>query len=358
MIRLSPPEVPLETARVRLEAVLASGWLTNGPQVIRFEEALATRLGVRHVVAVSSGTGALHLMLVAAGVRPGDEVIVPGYTFPATAAAVVHAGAEPVVVDVLPGSANIDPAAVAAAVTPRTRAVMPVHQFGLACDWGAVAAAVPGLLLLEDAACAFGAKVGARPCGTLGKAAAFSFHPRKIVTTAEGGAIATDDDGLAANLRLLRNHGMEVEGGLRRFRLAGYNFRLSEIHAALGLAQLELLDAVLQARREVAAWYATELAGLPLDLPPDPAAAPHTYQTFAIRLHAHEAPAVIAHLARAGVEAGHGAEALATLGLYRTAGPTPVSLDFRRRHVALPLHSKLSRADVKTVAAALSEALA
>lgn len=358
MIRLSPPEVPLEAARKRIGDVLDSGWLTNGHQVVAFEEALAARLGVRHVVAVSSGTGALHLMLVAVGVKPGDEVIVPGYTFPATAASVVHAGAEPVVVDVLPGSANIDPAAVAAAITARTRAVMPVHQFGLACDWDAVAAAAPGKLLVEDAACALGARFGGRACGQLGVAAAFSFHPRKMLTTAEGGAIATDHDGLAAELRLLRNHGMEVEGGVRRFRLPGYNFRLSEIHAALGLSQLEGLDAVLDARRQVAGWYAEALAGLPLDLPPDPATAPHTFQTYAVFLRQHEATAVIAHLIRAGIEAGHGAEALATLGLYRTAAPTPVALDFRRRHVALPLHSKLTHADVKTVAAALSEALA
>ncbi len=297
-------------------------------------------------------------MLVAAGVKSGDEVIVPGYTFPATAAAVVHAGAEPVIVDVLLESANIDPAAAARAISGRTRALMPVHEFGLACDWDGLEGVRRNAVLLEDAACALGARLGPRSCGTLGKAAAFSFHPRKILTTAEGGAVVTDDDALAAEVRLLRNHGMETIDGTRLFRAPGYNFRLSELHAALGLAQLNRLSEVLGARRQVAEWYRDALRGLPIALPPDPMGAPHTFQTFAIRLTTHEASPTIARLAESGIESAHGAEALASLGLYRVSGSTPISEELRRRHVALPMHSRLRREDVSRVAAALEEALA
>ncbi len=361
LIRLTVPDVSFEAVRPALEEIFASGWLVSGKHVERFETLLAERLGARHAVAVSSGTAALQLMLQAGGIGTGDEVLVPGYTFPATAAAVAHTGAVPVVVDVDPRTANMDPHALKDALNPATRAVMPVHQFGLACAWDAIAETVRGhgeLILFEDAACALGARIGDRHCGALGRAAAFSFHPRKIITTGEGGAVTTDDDGLAEQVRLLRNHGMTGSGPARRFSAVGYNFRMSELHAVVGLAQLERLDEILALRRQAADWYREALDGLPVELSVDPEEAPHTYQTYAVRLPPERDVRVVAAALEArGVQAGSGADVLAATGLYRSIGPTPQAVALARSHLALPMHSRLTRKDVARVGVALREAL-
>src|SRR5262245_40904082 len=186
---------------------LVSGWLTQGPKVAAFERGFAELCGTKHALATTSCTTGLHLALAALGIGPGDEVIIPAFTWVATANVVIHCGATPVLVDVDGTTFNIDPARIAAAVTPRTRAVMPVHQFGLCADWDAIAAAAPGIPLIEDAACAAGATYRGRPAGTLGMAAAFSFHPRKVITTGEGGMLTTDDDHTAERARALRSHG-------------------------------------------------------------------------------------------------------------------------------------------------------
>jgi perosamine synthetase len=227
-IRLAWPDVGEEEARA-VAAVLEDGMLTMGPRVVEFERRLAAACETSHAVSVSSGTAALHLALLALEIGPGDEVLVPAYTFPATANVVVLAGATPRLVDVDPHTMNIDIARLADAITPGTRAVIAVHLFGRPLDWDALRAAVPErVLLVEDAAGALGARYRGRRCGSLGDLGCLSFHPRKIVTTGDGGAVTTDDDALADALRSLRNHGV-VPGGGFEIERPGLNYRLPDI---------------------------------------------------------------------------------------------------------------------------------
>ena len=203
--------------------VLDSGWLTQGPKVTEFEQAVAQRLGVAHAFATSSCTTGLHLTLAALEIGPGDEVLVPDFTFPATANVVIQQGATPVLVEIQPGTYNVDPDQLARHLTPRTRAMMPVHLFGLSADMGPVLAFARehGLAVIEDAACALGATYGDRACGAMGDAGCFCFHPRKVITTGEGGMVVTDRDDLAERLALLRSHGGVRGDGRFTFEAAG-----------------------------------------------------------------------------------------------------------------------------------------
>ena len=277
-------------------AALRSGWVAQGPRVADFEAAIAQRVGAKEAVAVSSATTALFLVLHSLGVGRGDEVIVPSLSFIASANAVVHCGAIPVFVDVDPRSYNLDPEEVARAVTSRTRAVMVVHQLGLPADLAAINAIAREreLRVVEDAACALGSRYRGKPVGALGAPACFSFHPRKVISTGEGGMITTDDPAFAARLRRLRHQGMTV-ADLERQRATrliieqypevGYNFRLSDVHAAIGLAQLEKLDEFLARRRAIAAIYDEALCRIPgLAIPFVPAFATPNYQSYAVRL--------------------------------------------------------------------------
>src|SRR5439155_3162485 len=231
-IRLAWPELG-EAELAEVAAVLESGQLTMGPKVAELEEGLARACGVEHAVAVSSGTAALHLAALALGIGPGDEVIVPAYTFPATANVVALAGARPVLVDVDPQTLNLDPARLG--VGPKTKAILAVHLFGRPVDWAALPDGVP---VIEDAAGALGASWQGRPCGSLGALGCLSFHPRKIVTTGEGGAVTTNDRALADEVRQLRNHGWRTLGDMP---VAGFNYRISDVLCALGIPQLERL---------------------------------------------------------------------------------------------------------------------
>ena len=231
-----------------------------GPKVAELEEALAGAVGTAHAAVVSSGTAALHLALLALEIGPGDEVIVPAYTFPATANVVELCGARAVLADVDPDTFNLDPAAVAAAVTPRTRAVMAVHLFGRPAEWEALQTAVPQeVALVEDAAGALGARYRDVPCGALGVAACLSFHPRKIVTTGEGGAVTTDDAALDSAVRRLRHHGWQTLGDMRA---PGFNYRLPDLLCAIGIPQVARLEDLLRARELVAEWYTERLGDL------------------------------------------------------------------------------------------------
>ncbi len=232
MIRLAIPEIG-ETEVDAVAGVLRTGFLVQGEHVRIFEERMADFVGARHAVAVSSGTAALHLALLALGVGPGDEVVVPGFTHPATANVVELVGARAILVDVDLRTFNIDPAAVAEAIGPRTKAIMPVHLFGQPAEMGSLLrlAADRGLSVIEDAACALGSAYRGQRCGTFGTVAAFSFHPRKVITTGEGGILTTNDDGMAAHLRRLRNHGQEIDRGRGRFLEAGLNYRLTDFQA-------------------------------------------------------------------------------------------------------------------------------
>ena len=279
------------------EAV-ASGWVSQGPRVAAFEAAYAERVGAPDAVATTNCTTALHLALYVSGVGPGDEVIVPSLSFIATANAVWQCGATPVFADVDPLTYNLDPASAERAITERTKAIMPVHQIGLPADMDAFIALAEryGLELVEDAACAIGAHYKGRPIGSLGPLACFSLHPRKVITTGEGGMITVLDPELGARLRFLRQHAMDVSDLARHsasdvviehYPERGWNYRMTDMQAALGLCQLDVLDEILDRRRRLADRYTAALERMPmLHAPYDPAHSERTWQSYSVRVDA------------------------------------------------------------------------
>ena len=348
MIRLAWPDVGREEADA-VAQVLESGQLTMGPKVAEFEGALAEACGVQHAVAVSSGTAALHLALLALGVGEGDEVIVPAYTFPATANVVALAGARPVLVDVDPLTMNLDVAQVGAAVTSRTSGVLAVHLFGRPLAWEELEAAVPdGVWLVEDAAGAIGATRRGRRCGSLGSLGCLSFHPRKVVTTGEGGAVTTDDSELADAVRGMRHHGWQAPRFDRMSR-AGFNYRLPDILCAIGVPQIRRLEELLARRRTLAAAYAERLAGA--HLPAAEKGDEHGWQAYVIQLERRND--ALAALREAGIEAQIGTYALHRLDAYADGRSFPGADACYERALALPFHSRLTEEDLDRVAEAL-----
>ena len=347
-IRLAQPDVGEREAAAVAE-VLASGQLTMGPKVAEFERALAEAVGTTHAAAVSSGTAALHLAVLALGIGSGDEVIVPAYTFPATGNVVELCGARVVLVDIDPDSFVLDPAKVADAVTPRTRAVLAVHLFGRPVEWEALQTAVPqDVVLIEDAAGALGGRYRETPCGALGALACFSFNPRKIVTTGEGGAVTTDEAELDAAVRRLRHHGWAAPGEMPA---PGYNYRLSDLLCAVGIPQLAALERLLAARERVARGYTERLEHFVLT----PSAAEgdrHGWQAYVVQLDRRDE--ALAALREAGIEAQIGTWALHRLGAYRDQGPFPGADRAFERALALPFHTKLSDSDLDRVAEVLT----
>jgi dTDP-4-amino-4,6-dideoxygalactose transaminase len=335
-----------------VRGVLESGALTMGPKVAELEGLVAAACGVEHAVAVSNGTAALHLAVLALGIGAGDEVIVPAYTFPATASVVRLAGATPVLVDVDPATFNLDLGKVYDAVTPRTKAVLAVHLFGRPLDWEALQSAVPpDVLLLEDAAGALGAKWRGMPCGGLGQAGCLSFHPRKVVTTGEGGAVTTSDVELAASIRRLRNHGLDAasHGGVGGADIVepSTNYRLSDILCAIGIPQLHRLDELLAERTRIAAGYTERLADI-VDVPGADEGDTHGWQAYVIGLDRRRE--ALETLRAEGIEVQIGTYALHHLTAYRDQGPFSGADAAFERALALPLHSRLSDSDLDRVA--------
>jgi dTDP-4-amino-4,6-dideoxygalactose transaminase len=338
--------------------VIASGWLTQGPRVEEFERAFARRVGAPDAVATTSCTTALHLALYVSGVGPGDEVIVPSLSFIATANAVWHCGATPVFADVDPLTYNLDPADVERRLTSRTKAVMPVHQVGLPADMDSFLALAErqGLALVEDAACAIGALHRGRPIGSLGPLSCFSFHPRKVITCGEGGMIAVHDPEVAERLRRLRQHSMDQSALARHsardvviehYAERGWNARMTDLQAAVGLRQLDVLDTVLAERRRLADRYTASLAGLDsIDVPHEPDYAVRTWQSYPIRL-APDAPAAADELMRLlnqdGIATRRGVMAIHLEDAYEAQGwELPHTEAAARDVVLLPLFPGLS----------------
>jgi perosamine synthetase len=349
VIRLAWPDLGQEELAAVAE-VLESGRLTMGPRVDEFEAELAAACEVPHAVAVSSGTAALHLSVLALGIGPGDEVIVPAYTFPATANVVALAGARPVLADVDPETMNVTAETVAAAVSSRTRAVLVVHLFGRPGPWEELAAAAPGVELVEDAAGALGARRRSRRCGGLGRLACLSFHPRKIVTTGEGGAVTTSDGEVADAIRRFRHHGIEPRGDFE-IRSPGLNYRLPDILCAIGTAQMRRLEELLLGRERLAAAYAERLAGV-ADLPSAEEGDRHGWQAYVVRVDRRDE--ALAALRDAGIEAQIGTYALHRLAAYADQGPFPGADAAYDRALALPFHNRLTEGDLDRVAEALA----
>jgi perosamine synthetase len=347
-IRLARPDVG-DAELAAVEEVVRSGQLTMGPKVEAFERAIADAVGTAHAAVVSSGTAALHLALLALEIGPGDEVIVPAYTFPATANVVELCGARAVLVDVDPDTFNLDVASVAAAVTPRTRAVMAVHLFGRPVEWEALQTAIPQeVVLLEDAAGALGASYRGTPCGALGVAGCLSFHPRKIVTTGEGGAVTTDEAALDAAVRRLRHHGWRTLGDMPA---PGFNYRLPDLLCAIGIPQMGRLEELLAARERVAGWYTERLEHHVLT-PSTADGDRHGWQAYVVQLDGRDE--ALAALRKAGIEAQIGTWALHRLEPYRAQGAFPGADSAFERALALPFATTTTEEEVERVASVLA----
>jgi dTDP-4-amino-4,6-dideoxygalactose transaminase len=360
-IQISQPAIGEDEWQAVREPLL-SGWLTQGPKVAAFERAFADRHGVAHALATTSCTTALHLILAALEIGPGDEVIVPAFTWVATANVVLYCGATPVFVDVDRRTFNMDPLQVAERLTPRTRAIIVVHLFGLCAEVDGIAAAAPGIPIIEDAACAAGAAYKGRPAGSLGLAGAFSFHPRKSITTGEGGMVTTSDAGLAERANMLRNHGASMSEEQRHlgpkpyimadFNLLGFNYRMTDMQGAVGLVQLSRMDDFIDERRHWADYYRSELAGLDwLRLPEEPSDSRHGWQSFVCYVEPDRAPMprnrIMEELHAAGIATRPGTHAVHMLGYYRdrfgwAPDDYPAARDCDRHSMAIPLHNRMS----------------
>lgn len=268
-----------------VKRVFESGWLTQGPASKQFESAFAEYLGVRNAISTTSCTTALDLALLTLNIGPGDEVIVPDFTFPATGNVVFHVGAKPILVDIDIETYNIDPALIERAISKKTKAIMPVHLFGQSAEMKQIMeiAEKHGLRVIEDAACGIGSTHYGKKAGTFGDMACFSFHPRKILTVGEGGMLVTNDDELAERANMIKDHGKKKDLGMLGFVYPGYNFRLSEIASAIGLVQLNKVASIIEKRLELARTYNELLSDIeeietPYSLPHNK----HTYQTYCL----------------------------------------------------------------------------
>lgn len=356
MIKLAQPNIPGEAIGKVIE-ILRSGNLVQGEYVEDFEQKLAEYNGVRHAIAVSSGTAALHLSLLALDIKEGDEVIVPAFTFPATANVVELVGAKPVFVDIDLSDFCIDVNKIEEVVSKDTKAIIPVHEFGQAAKMNDIIniAQRYGLKIIEDAACALGTEFENKKAGTFGELGCFSFHPRKTITTGEGGAVVTEDDNLARKIIALRNHGIEISKKKMDFKYAGLNYRMTDFQAAIGIPQLATLELQIGKRDELAKGYDKVLA--PIDRVKTPKRFPErktVYQTYHILTCDCSRDAVINVLNEHGIQSNFGANALHMIQFYKEKYKY-VPHDFRNSEIAynqglaLPMSVHLCYEDIEKI---------
>jgi len=348
---------------------LVSGWLTSGPKVREFEQLFAERHNVKHAMAVTSATTALHLALVALGVKEGDEVIVPAFTWVSTANVVLYCGAKVVFADIDPLTFNIDPADLKKRITSKTKAIIPVHLFGLCADIDKIKEVAGNIPLVEDGACAAGAAYKGTPAGALGTIGCFSFHPRKSVTTGEGGMITTNDDHLADLMGMLRNHGASISEEQRHhgakpymlpdFNLMGYNYRMTDLQGAVGVVQIKKLDKFIDERQKWAEFYTSELKEVKwLRMPSQEAGFKHGWQSFVTFVDESKAPAsrneIMELLQQQGISTRPGTHAVHMLNFYKEkygiiAEDYPGAMAANNYSMAIPLHNRMSEEDFKYV---------
>lgn len=370
VIQIAQPAIDEEEWHA-LRAPLSRGWLTQGPEVAAFEEAFARQVGAKHALATTSCTTGLHLILSALGIGPGDEVIVPAFSWVATANAVVYCGATPVFVDVNLSSFNVDAEQVKTKVTKNTKAVIAVHLFGMCADIDVLRSVLPSdVPIIEDAACAAGAKYKGRSAGVLGLAAAFSFHPRKSITTGEGGMVTTNDEILAKKIDVLRNHGASVSEEQRHsgprpyilpdFEVLGYNYRMTDLQGAIGRVQLKKLDNFIRERGVIADRYIEAFRDLDWLLTPKPLGdgSLHAWQAFVLYVDPDNSPinrnSLMEILQKKGISTRPGTHAIHMLGFYKNnyginIDDFPNARDCDAGTMAIPLHNVMDKDDCSRV---------
>lgn len=351
--------------------VLRSGWIVQGPKVEEFEKKIAAYVGAKYAVATSSCTTALHLALVLLGIGPGDEVIIPSFTFIATANSVLYTGATPVFADVVKDTYNLDSQDVKRKITKRTRVIIPVHQAGLGAAMREIMdiAKRSNILIVEDGACALGSRIDGKHVGTFGEIGCFSFHPRKSLTTVEGGMLVTNNKEFAKRARILRGHGMSVSDRERHeskhfidetYRVLGYNYRMSDIHAAIGLAQFRKLDDILKRRIALADRYTKYLSRIPYIVPPSiPKGYMHTFQSYVIRLKENvpfSREAFMTKLLDKGIITRIGIKACHLEALYKRKSASLKNTEFLAKSIiTLPLYATMTKDEQNYVIDAINK---
>lgn len=344
---------------------IESGWITQGPKVKAFETNFALRHNVKHAFAVSNCTTALHLALLACGVKEGDEVLVPAFTWVSTANAVKYCNATPVFVDIDIDTFNIDINKIAEKISPKTTAIIPVHLFGLCADVTAIKQKYPKLKIVEDGACAAGSALHGVPAGGLGNVGCFSFHPRKSVTTGEGGMLTTNDDTIAIHLDRLRNHGASISEEQRHhgpkpyilsaFEMVGYNYRMTDIQGAIGIVQLSKLDKFIDERQHWAEYYAEQLKDISwLKTPVVPAGYKHGWQSYVTYIDESKSPlkrnGIMEYLQQNGISTRPGTHAVHMLDVYANMyniepKDFPEAYKADQFSMSIPMHNKMVKED-------------
>ncbi|HYC28777.1 MAG TPA: DegT/DnrJ/EryC1/StrS aminotransferase family protein [Chitinophagaceae bacterium] len=362
-IPLAKPDIREEDIQL-VNQVLRTGMLVQGEYVMKLEQSFADYHNVKHAIAVSNGTASLHLALAALGIGQGDEVIVPAFSYVATANVVELVGATCVFVDIDESTFNIDVAAMEQKISVRTKAIIPVHEFGLACDIEKVCeiAARYNLHVIEDAACALGAKQNGKHVGSFGILGSFSLHPRKSITSGEGGMLLTNDDAVAKKLRQLRNHGIEMDCDVMSFVEAGFNYRMTDFQAALAYSQFQRLDDILQFKNELSKEYFSTLDVQKFTLPVVPAGRNHTWQTFHVLLNKRLLQReVIKALKQRGIGTNYGAQCIPSQTYYKKKYNHNPESEFPNAYkaystgLAIPIYERLDKEDITFIAQTINQ---
>lgn len=344
-------------------AVLRTGMLVQGVNVNNLEQSIAKFINAEHVHAVSNGTATMHLALIALGIGKGDEVIVPAFSYVATANVVELVGATPVFVDIDLATYNIDATKLECAITSKTKAIIPVHEFGLSCDIEHIMqiADKHNLAVIEDAACALGAQQNGRYVGTFGVFGSFSLHPRKAISSGEGGLLVSKSASLASKITILRNHGIEYINGKMEFVAAGFNYRLTDFQAALVNSQLKRLSNTIEYKRKLAKVYFQELKSSILTLPFEPEGRPHTWQTFHVLVaDTYNRDKIITDLKEKGIGTNYGAQCIPAQKYYldkyklNSKELFPNALTAFKQGLALPIYEKLKGEDIQYISSILN----
>ena len=373
--RIIPISLPVtgEEEWQSLKEPITTGWLTSGPKVRAFEEAFAARHTVKHAIAVTSATTALHLALIALDIKEGDEVIVPAFTWVSTANVVLYQGAKVVFVDIDPTTFNIDPEKLKDKITSKTKAIMVVHLFGLCAPMDEIKSISGDIPLIEDGACAAGSAYKGVPAGGLGLMGCFSFHPRKSITTGEGGMITTNDDALAEKLQILRNHGASISEEQRHhgaqpyilpdFNVLGYNYRMTDLQGALGCVQLKKLDSFIDERSKWANYYEQQLSSIEwIKTPSFTSDFKHGWQSYVLLIDEEKSPItrnqIMEKLQELGISTRPGTHAVHMLGFYANRykmlpSDFPGAQIANDKSISIPLHNRMVKEDYQYIVNAI-----